>query len=141
MITPQQAATKYISGKQKHAAYAITTDIEEHLSFHIDGFKPPYKPDIAKQAQHLMNALGLNDVSNSYFNKLIDQRRPGETEVVQRHRRIIYASITKEPCFKVVSSLNKIVRSDDWKIDYSNSDTIKQEGENLEDYCEKKRQP
>lgn len=137
MITPKQAVEKYIKGKQKHAAYFESVDIAEHLSFHIDGFKPKDKISLQKQAEILMSSLGLGDSENSYFNRLIDQRRPGETTVVRAHRRIIYASITKEPCFKVISSLNKIVRSDDWKIDYSDTDTIKQEGEGMEDYCEK----
>lgn len=135
-MTPLEAVNKYIVGTQRHAAYDETVDIEHHLAFHIDGFKPPRK-NVNKNVANLMKGLGMLLTENPYFDLLIDERRPGETEVVQIHRRKIYASITKEPCFKVISSLNKIVRSDDWKIDYSKSDTIEPEDENLEEYCEK----
>lgn len=135
-MTPEEAVKKYIVGTQTHAAYLEAVDIEHHLAFHIDGFKPPRK-NVSKPVANLMRGLGMSLTENPYFDNLIDQRRPGETEVVQQHRRTIYASITKEPCFKVISSLNKIVRSDDWKIDYSKSDTIEPEDENLEAYCEK----
>lgn len=119
----------YIKGNQRHAAYYESVDIQDHLSFHIDGYKP-------KRIQNDFMKSLINE-DNPYFNLLIDQRRPGETDKVNAHRRIIYSSITKEPCFKVISSLNKIVRSDDWKIDYSHAEKVKQKGESLEDYCEK----
>ena len=137
MHTPEQVIQRFIKGKQRHAGYADATDIKHHLSFHIDGFKPEQKMTKNQAAEDFMNQLGLTNRENPYFNILIDQRRPGETLKVQSHRRLIYAAITKEPCFKVISSLNKIVRSDDWKIDYSASQTIKQEDENLQDYTEK----
>jgi len=131
-MTAEEIIKKYIKGNQRHAGYYEAVDIENHLSFHIDGYQPD---KLDNQADRFLYSLGATN-ENPYFNILIDQRRPGETAVVQKHRRIIYASITREPCFKVISSLNKIVRSDDWKIDYSQSEKIKQEGESLEDYCE-----
>lgn len=137
-LSPEEIVKKYFKGTQRHAAYLEAVDIENHLSFHIDGFKPRRFTNTLQHTEKLMRQLGLHhEDENPYFNFLIDQRRPGETEKIHHHRRIIYSSITKEPCFKVINSLNKIVRSDDWKIDYSNSETIKQEGENLEDYAEK----
>jgi len=136
-LTPEEVVQKFIKGNQRHAAYLEAVDIEDHLSFHIDGFKPDLLNGFTEPQKLIANAMGMSQPENPYFNLLIDQRRPGESLKVQVHRRKIYASITKEPCFKVISSLNKIVRSDDWKIDYSNADTIKFEGENLEDYCEK----
>ena len=136
-MTPAEIVKKFIKGNQRHAAYLETVDIQQHLSFHIDGFKPEWIQNISEATRRLAQNLGLQDQRNPYFDRLIAQRRPGETEKVLAHRKIIYASITKEPTGKVITSLNKIVRSDDWKIDYSNSETIKQEGENLEDYCEK----
>ncbi len=137
-LSPEDIVKKFFKGTQRHAAYLEAVDIENHLSFHIDGFKPRRFRNTLQETEKLMRQLGLHhDDENPYFNFLIDQRRPGETEKIHHYRRIIYAAITKEPCFKVINSLNKIVRSDDWKIDYSNSETIKQEGENLEDYAEK----
>lgn len=136
-MTPEEIVQKFIKGNQRHAAYLEAVDIEQHLSFHIDGFNPDRFRGLKNHERALAEHMGMLDHENPYFQLLIDQRRPGESLKVQTHRRKIYASITKEPCFKVISSLNKIVRSDDWKIDYSNSEIIKQEGENMEDYCEK----
>lgn len=136
-MTPEQIIKDFIKGTQRHAAYFESVDIADHLSFHIDGYKPDVLSSIPEHSRNFMRALGLTAEENPYFDKLIDQRRPGETKKVQQHRRIIYSSITKEPFGKVINSLNKIVRSDDWKIDYSNAEAIQQEGENLEDYAEK----
>ncbi len=136
-MTPQEIIQHYIKGTRRHAAYFEGVDIANHLSFHIDGYKPDTLKNIPDHAKDFMRLLGLSTDENPYFQKLIDERRPGETKKIQEHRRIIYSSITKEPFGKVINSLNKIVRSDDWKIDYSDSDTIDQKGENLEDYAEK----
>lgn len=136
MHTPQQIVEDFIKGTQRHAAYLDAVDIEDHLSFHIDGFNPERFNRLEDHQKAFMRFMGIKP-ENPYFNLLIDERRPGESLKVRNHRRKIYASITQEPCFKVISSLNKIVRSDDWKIDYSNAETISREGENLEDYCEK----
>ncbi|KKN74651.1 hypothetical protein LCGC14_0388530 [marine sediment metagenome] len=136
-LSPEEIVKKFIKGNQRHPAYLEAVDIENHLSFHIDGFNPNRFRGLKEHEKAFARAMGMMDTENPYFQLLIDERRPGESLKVQLHRRKIYSSITKEPCFKVISSLNKIVRSDDWKIDYSNSETIKQEGENLEDYAEK----
>lgn len=136
-MTPEEVVKKFIKGNQRHAAYLEAVDIQQHLSFHIDGFKPEWLVNTPDHLIRLAQNLGLDNQINPYFDRLIAQRRPGETDKVLVHRKIIYASITKEPTGKVINSLNKIVRSDDWKIDYSNSETISQEGENLEDYAEK----
>lgn len=136
-MTPEEIVKKFIKGNQRHAAYLEAVDIQQHLSFHIDGFKPEWLVNTPDHLKTLAQQLGLQDQENVYFDRLIAQRRPGETEKVLAHRKIIYASITKEPTGKVINSLNKIVRSDDWKVDYSDAETIKQEGENLEDYAEK----
>jgi len=136
-FSPEDIVKHYIKGTRRHAAYLESVDIQHHLSFHIDGFKPEWLKGFSKPLQNLATQLGLPSHENHYFDRLIAVRRPGETEKVLAHRKKIYASITKEPTGKVINSLNKIVRSDDWKIDYSDSETISQKGENLEDYCEK----
>ena len=132
---------KHIKGGARHAAYDEAVDIMDHLSFHIDGFVF-HKADEHKKFDP-MKHLRLMHLDahrhNPYFNKLIDDRRPAESVDNKNYRRTIYASITKEPSFKVINSLNKIVRSEDWKIDYSKVETPKKikEGEGLEDYAEK----
>ena len=136
-LSPEDIVKHYIKGTRRHAAYLESVDIQHHLSFHIDGFKPEWLKYRNKAIDNLATQLGLPSHENHYFDRLIAERRPGESDKVLTHRKKIYASITKEPTGKVINSLNKIVRSDDWKIDYSDSETISQEWENLEDYCEK----
>ncbi len=132
---------KYIKGNARHAAYDEAVDVMDHLSFHIDGFTfNRHDDERVDPMKHLrLMFLDHHQRNNPYFRKLIDDRRPSESETIRVYRRIIYASITKEPSFKVINSLNKIVRSEDWKIDYSKSVTPKKikEGEGLEDYAEK----
>ena len=121
MITIDQLK-KYRFENIRHSAYDETKDIAEHLKFHIDGYvydKFDPKP-------------------NTWFQKLIDDRRPSETSHIQAYRREIYANVTQEPMFKVINSLKKIVKSEDWKIDYSQSlkpPKVK-EDESFENYAE-----
>ena len=140
MITVNNALVdKYIKGGARHAAYDMAVDIMDHLSFHIDGFKfPKLEEEKFDPMKHLRMLHLDHHRHNPYFSNLIDDRRPSESETIKTYRRTIYASITKEPCFKVINSLNKIVRSEDWKIDYSKAvvPTKIKEGETLEDYAE-----
>lgn len=130
MSTP----SKYIFDGLRHSAYDDTVDIADHLSFHIDGYKPHRENTL--QAKAL--ALFGKTAENPYFAKLIDRRRPSEAEGWRVYRRAIYSSITRQPMFKVLTSLNKITRAEDWKIDYSQADTPKRikEDEQLEKYAE-----
>lgn len=91
---------KYLQNDKKHAAYNKTCDIAYHLKFHFDGY-----------------CFDEGD-KNPYFNKLIDQRRPGESAEVQIFRRKTYLGITKPTCSKVIVTLKKIVRSKDWNISF-----------------------
>lgn len=70
--------------------------------------------------------------------ELIDKRRPSEPEAIKDYRKSIYVPMTKNPIQKVINSLCKIRRSQDWNIDHESEipSTIA-EGESLEDYCEK----
>ena len=127
---------KYIKGDSRHAAYTEAVDIAYHLQFHIDGFTAPYKP----QESMISAKLGLNTAENPYFRYLIEERRPGESARIHAYRRLIYASITMETAGRVVNTMAKITRSEDWKVDYTNVEKLTQvrEGEFLEDYAEKK---
>lgn len=140
MITVNDSIVdKYIKGGERHVAYLQAVDIADHLKFHIDGYKPSYKPkNLGQTIQSIQDGF-FHDRENPYFTWLIDERRPGESETIQIYRRIIYAAVTKEPCFKVINSAKKIVRSEDWKIDYSKikpQSTIPDD-ETLEVYAEK----
>lgn len=112
---------KYLRKGKRHSNFEKTVDIYAHLSFHIDGYEYQQQPE------------------NPYFRLLIDDRRPSESTTIKKYRRRIYTSKTKQTCFKVINSLKKIVKSQEWKIDYSKADTprIIKESESLENYCEK----
>jgi hypothetical protein len=115
----------YIKGKKTHAAYQTTVDIADHLKFHFNGYV--YK-EVKQKGER----------ENPYFVQLIDSRRPSESDHIKEYRRKIYLPKTKQPCFKVLNSLKKIVKSPDWNINYSKVEKPSKirEGEQLEDYCE-----
>ena len=71
--------------------------------------------------------------------KLINERRPSESDKTKDYRNKIYVPVTKEAVGKVITSLSKIRRSQDWNIKYEQSDIPKiiKEDETLEYYCEK----
>lgn len=71
---------------------------------------------------------------------IITDRRPFEPENIQEFRKRIYVPKTKNPVCKVIASLEKIRRAQDWNIAYKPDavpSSIK-DGERLEDYCEYK---
>ncbi len=123
----------YWSGKKLHKNYFKALDVAFHLQFHFDGYFS--RPAIA-------NADGTNsnthEITNPYFMRLIDERRPSESDVTRTYRRRRYQPITKEPCGKVVNSLKKITKSADWHISYDKSEVPPSlpKDQSLEDYCE-----
>ncbi len=70
--------------------------------------------------------------------KLIEERRPNESEAIKSYREKIYVPITKRTMSKVISSLEKIRRSQDWNIQYDAKAKQSKiaDGETLQDYCE-----
>lgn len=122
---------KYWKNNKRHKNYLRAVDVAHHIQFHFNGFFQT--PWLASQTPTRPELI------NQYFKRLIDSRRPGESEYIMNYRRTAYLPITKVPCNKVVSSLKKIVKSDDWKIDYSKSEVPKSLPENMtfELYCEK----
>jgi len=70
--------------------------------------------------------------------KLIFERRPNESEAVKEYRAKIYVPMTRRTISKVMASLEKIRRSQDWSIQYDASKVSKKiaEAETLERYCE-----
>lgn len=72
--------------------------------------------------------------------RLINERRPSESEEIKNYRKQIYVPKTRNPISKVISSLEKIRRSQDWNIQYDESafPASIADGETLSDYCEMK---
>lgn len=138
MITPD-LVKKFIKETHRHASYTETVDIADHLSFHIDGYEPEIEHNQINRLIDRMNNP-FTEVANPYFHKLIDHRRPRESAKIKAYRRQIWANVTKQTTSKVISSLNKIVRAEDWRIDYSKSEKPKKipDNEQLEVYAERK---
>ncbi len=85
----------------------------------------------------LMNCLKTH-ATGVVPEKLINERRPSESKEVKDYREKIYVAKTKNPIFKVIHSLEKIRRSEDWVIQYNREDIPKAiaDDETLERYCE-----
>jgi hypothetical protein len=100
---------RFVAGAERRPNYVLTIELAGRLSAHAEGIMP---------------------------DRLINERRPSESEKIKDYRRKIYVPITKNPINKVITSLFKIRRSTDWNIAYS-KDTPAILGDNtLENYCE-----
>lgn len=95
----------------KHSNYKYSCDLSEKLHIHADGKIPT---------------------------ALINERRPSEPEEIKKYREKIYVPKTKNPISKVINSLEKIRRSQDWNIQYDAGSVPSSvaRGESLELYCE-----
>lgn len=115
----------YFKEAKRHNHHKESIRINQHLSFHIDGYEQ--EKEFIKSNE------------NPFFDILIGERRPNENSEILEYRKKIYLSKTTQPCFKVINSLKKIVKSQDWKIDYDKSSKPKiVETNSLQEYCEKK---
>ena len=81
----------YIMGKARHEDYDDAVEMYEDLEIHADG---------------------------EYPGKLIDERRPAESDDIKNYRKKIFVPITKPVFTKVYNSLMKIRKSQDWSIDF-----------------------
>jgi len=87
----------------------------------------------------LANKLEIHAKGLSH-ERLINERRPSESEKTKDYRKSIYVPITRKSVWKVVNSLSKIRRSQDWNIQYD-ADSVPSgvaTGETLQEYCEYK---
>ena len=112
----------YFSGQQRHPAYDIAVDKMEHLLFHFDG--------------HTILEENGHKRENKYFDNLILKTRPGESEKVRSYRRHIYVDETTIIPKKVLNTLKKIPKANDWSISYKQSEVpaIISEADTLEKY-------
>lgn len=81
----------YLNGQKQHKCYTETVDLYKALKTHANGEVPK---------------------------KLIEDRRPSESQDVMDYRTKIYVPKTKNPISKVITSLSKIRRSPDWNVKY-----------------------
>ena len=94
-----------------HGNYAETVALAKKITVHADGEIPE---------------------------ALINIRRPNEPEAIKAYRTLIYVPKTKNPVSKVINSLSKIRRSQDWSIEYDSDHVpaIVAKDETLEQYTE-----
>lgn len=104
---------EYIRGQRKYKAYDDSVELYEALRVHADG-------DMPKEA--------------------IEQRRPSESDRIKEYREKIYVPITEPTISKVITSLSKIRRSQDWSINYDHNSVPSQiaDDETLQKYSEEK---
>jgi hypothetical protein len=96
-----------------------------------------YSP-VHVETTKLYDALRIH-ADGEYPTHLIDSTRPSESREIKRYRKETYQPHTKATVSKVVSSLYKIRRSQDWSITYDKDEVAKinaPENESLKDYCE-----
>lgn len=87
----QLTLQSYFSAATTHPIYKDTVELYDALRIHADGEFPK---------------------------KMIEERRPSESEDILDYRKKTYKAITKGPISKVISSLSKIRRSPDWNIEF-----------------------
>jgi hypothetical protein len=107
----EQWILQVLRGQYRHQNYGATCELATKIAVHADGTFPQ---------------------------NLINERRPNESEQIKEYRRKIYVPITKRPVSKIISSLGKIRRSQDWMIRYNVEAASKSipNVETLESYCE-----
>jgi len=93
------------------------------------------KWSIKKEAVELYEALEVH-AEGKVPKKIIDARRPNEPDEIKQYRYDIYASKTEHPISKVLTSLTKIRRSPDYKVDYSKTEAPAFLDETLQKYLE-----
>lgn len=90
-----------------------------------------------EQAVEIAESMCVH-ANGEYPKKLIEERRPHESELVTKYREKIWKPMTKSVFTKVFSELQKIRKSSDWSVKYERLDefTKIREEESLEEYCE-----
>lgn len=100
----------YFLKKKEHFYYKKSCQLETDMRIHADGIFPE---------------------------KLINERRPNEPDIVLEYRKKIFKPVTKPYFGKIESTLQKIRRSSDWSIKYPEMSFDKiLEGEKMNDYAE-----
>lgn len=90
-----------------------------------------------KECMDLAHKLSVH-ANGELPDDIILSRRPSESEEIKEYRKRIYVPKTKNPMSKVIHSLEKIRRAQDWNIQYDTNSVPSQvaETETLEKYCE-----
>lgn len=108
-----QSLTAFYKQSKRMPAYKAITKPYQELKIHAEGEYP----------KELMNML-----------------RPNESDSIKKYRKQVFQAKTKPVVSKILSSLYKIRRSEDWCIDYDtklwNEQSKITEDDNMQNYCE-----
>ena len=108
-MTPEEAL-KIIQEKGYHKYYKQSVQLYVDMAIHAEGLPP---------------------------GELLKKRRPKESKEIQDYREAIYIEKTEAPVLKVINSLMKIRKSQDWMIRYPKEvPSVINEDETLENYME-----
>jgi len=90
-----------------------------------------------KACMDLAHAIAVHANGETPDDKIMS-RRPSEPEEIKTYRKTIYVPKTKQAVSKVIHSLEKIRRAQDWSIKYNDEAVPSQiaENETLQKYCE-----
>lgn len=92
-----------------------------------------YKPD----EKNVKSAHSMRIHADGEFpSELLDERRPNESDTIKEYRKKIFKSMTKAPFDKILNTLMRMRRAEDWKISYPVSPKVITEEETLQEYCE-----
>lgn len=141
-------AKPYILGDKRNVtrSHGELCDYAHHLKFHSDGYTPPQNNIngsygfLGDENPYYLNWNFQNPEMNIWFGRLIWKRRPGEDQEIKAYRANNWKPITKVPLDKVFGVLRKIVKSPDFQIDFSKSQTpnsLEGNGKSLQAYTEK----
>lgn len=106
----------------KHDYYLETVKIADHCAFHIEGYEYDWYGEATKnQFLGLKNINFLNYNGNIWFDILIGENRPEESTDSQAYtyRKKTYKPITKSTVNQVLNELQKITRSSDWQVKFT----------------------
>lgn len=112
-ITPERLSFIFTSGGAAYPLYKESVDEFDKLRIHADGVFPE---------------------------SMLAKRRPSETDEILKYRKEVYKPITQHPLSKVLTSLGKIRRSEDWTINFPSEKRTSRipEEESIEMYCKEK---
>jgi hypothetical protein len=99
----------------------------------IESFFKTYQFSVQKEAIEIAERVKVH-ADGAYPKTLIDELRPNEPEVIKEYRKKIYKPYTKGFFNKIFTLLQKIAKSEDWRIDFPNWQGATPENERIQPY-------
>lgn len=118
-LTQDRLAAVIING-DRHDNYIETVKIADHCQFHIDGYEYDWYGE-KKMEFDFKKINFLSYSGNIWFDILIGENRPEESKdsAAYTYRMKTYKPITKSTVSQVLTEFQKITRSSDWQVKFS----------------------